>query len=106
MGRLNQALRLFSLRLWLRIVLGVFLLVLGIILGFLPGPGLATFLAGLVVLGFTVDDVVDICRKVIPGFDDRMAKSILAKPYLRPFRRKQWAYLFRRRRGKDGEHPD
>jgi hypothetical protein len=77
-------------RLWVRVVVGVFLIVLGIIFGPLPGPGSIIFLIGLVFLGFTVDDLVELGRKVIPGFDERKAESILSRPYLRPFRRKRW----------------
>lgn len=101
MGKISQVVRVFSFRLWLRIAAGVFLLLLGIVLGPLPGPGLLIFLSGLVVLGFTIDDVVDVCRKIIPGFDERMANSILSKPWPRPFRRKQRVSL--RRRGSESK---
>ena len=106
MGKTRTFLRAFSFRLWLRIAGGIILLILGVVLGPLPGPGLVVFLAGLFVLGFTVDDVVDICRRVIPGFDEEKANSILRKPYLRPFRRLQWRSLIRRGSEKQGGQSD
>lgn len=89
----KQVIRSFPLRLVLRIGLGILFILVGVALLFLPGPGLVVIIAGLVVLGFTVDDIVDVCRKVIPGFDEQMAESILRHRFLRAFRRKKRAIL-------------
>jgi hypothetical protein len=94
----KKVIRSLSIRLVLRIILGVLLILVGFVLLFLPGQGLLLILLGLVVLGFTVDDIVDVCRKVIPGFTEERAEAILNHRFLRPFRRKKWASLLRKRK--------
>lgn len=98
MDKLKSIVRAVVSHLRIRWVVGIGLMVLGIVLGPLPGPGGSViFLSGLLILGFTVDDLVEVGRKVIPGFDERKAQSILRNPYLRPFRRKKWSSLVRNR---------
>jgi hypothetical protein len=101
--KIKQIGRFFAGRLWLRVVGGVFLVLLGIVLGPLPGPGLLVSASGLVVLGLTADDLVRWGRKVIPGFDERKAESVLQHPAVRPFRKKRWVSLLGKGRAKDGE---
>jgi len=93
LDKTKTVIRSLSIRLALRIVLGILLILVGIVLLFIPGPGLLFIIFGLVVLGFTVDDIVDVCRKVIPGFTEERAEAILNHRFLRPFRRKKWASL-------------
>ena len=70
-------------RLILRLALALVCFAIAIPLMFMPGPAIVFWLAGLLVLGFSVRDIVMFLHRVIPGFERRHAEAALRHRWIR-----------------------
>jgi hypothetical protein len=76
-GRLRALLKSASVAMIVRFAAAVACFVIAIPLLFLPGPAFVFFLAGLVLLGFSVRDIVKLAQAVTPGFSEDHAERVM-----------------------------
>ena len=73
----------------IRLVLAVLLIVVGLAEMFLPGPAMLFFFLALLLLGVTLETMIRLAGRLVPGFTEERAESVLRHPWLRRFARRR-----------------